>query len=151
LKILALDTGYFTGYAIGRGTPETTQFGTMNFRYAKDDAAELGFEFSIWLSRLLTEHEPNRPFLRGKASWSLSGLVWEVHRCAFLRRIPRYEFAPMQIKKFACGSYKASKDDMLTWALWRGFNVRTDHKADAVAIMLMAGESIPVSAPEKIH
>jgi Holliday junction resolvasome RuvABC endonuclease subunit len=143
LKILALDTGYNTGFAVGYGQPDNTIIGTVKFHYAKDDAAELGAEFSRWLSKMLTEHEPNivaceRPFLRGKASWSLMGLVWEVHRCAQARDLQRIEYAPMQIKKFACGTVKASKADMEAWARRCGFDISTDHEADAVAILKMA-------------
>jgi hypothetical protein len=48
----------------------------------------------------------------------------------------------MQIKKFACGTVKATKDEMTAWALWRGYDVKNDHEADAVAIMLMAEAAV---------
>jgi hypothetical protein len=31
---------------------------------------------------------------------------------------------------------------MMAWALWRGYNVKNDHEADAVAIMLMAAAEL---------
>lgn len=142
MQILALDTSLNTGYALGGGNPDDTVFGTVYFHKWKDDYAACGRMFSQWLGDFLDEHKPEKmiiekPFFRGASSWLLSGLVWEAHREAEFRDIPRAEFQPTRIKKFITGSGKAEKEDVIAAVRAKGFEVENDHESDAIAALLL--------------
>lgn len=51
-----------------------------------------------------------------------------------LSNIPLIEYAPISIKKSFTGKTKATKEQMIKEAKKRGFKVKNDHEADAVAL-----------------
>lgn len=154
-KIMALDIALNTGFAVGDGTPGGTVFGTVYFHRWKQDWAECGRRFSEWLGAMIDEHLPSHivveaPFFRGKSSNLLAGLVWEAHREAEFHDIPRSEYRPTQVKKFLTDNGSAGKDDVMFAAWARGFDVKDDHQADAVALLLLHAEKTAGSKPTAI-
>lgn len=146
MQILALDTSLNTGYALGGGNPDDTVFGTVYFHKWKDDYAACGRMFSHWLGDFLDEKKPaililEKPLLfnnaRGGVTQLLNGLVWEAHREAEFRDIPRIEYAPTSIKKFIAGNGRAEKSAVIEAVQAKGFAVEDDHQADAVAMLLL--------------
>lgn len=139
--IMALDISLVTGFAIGTGGQ--LAFGTQDFSGFNSDYAVVGRKFRNWLNGLLTEYEPTdlaieKPFLRNEGvSYLLGGLVWEAHRAAELRNIPRTEWPPITIKKHITGNARAKKPEVMEAVKAKGFNITNDHEADAVALLLL--------------
>lgn len=142
--ILALDISLSTGYAYRQDG--NIIVGTRCFRDLSKDNAVRGRRFRQWLAELMTEIDPSqlvieRPVYfaggRGGATTLLHGLAWEAHRAAELRGIPRFDHAPISIKKFITGSGRASKSDVMRSVLDRGIHIKNDNEADAVALLLL--------------
>lgn len=137
--ILALDISLKTGWA--RYHDGVIKFGTENFKEFAYDSAFLSKNFRKWLDRVISWNEIDtliieRPFFRGAASWHLSGMAWDVHCVAFEHGVQRFEYAPTTIKKFITGSGKATKNQMMRAIYKMGYEIKTDHEADAVALIL---------------
>jgi Holliday junction resolvasome RuvABC endonuclease subunit len=143
MRVLALDIALSTGWAAGDGTKEGTTYGTHLFAGMNTDLGRLSHFFAQWVADKITEWEPDllaieRGFFRGPASYQLSGMIWDAHRVAYIRGVPRVEYTPLAIKKFITGTAKADKDAVFD-AVWaHAFPVRTDHEADALALLLLA-------------
>lgn len=141
MKTLALDISLNTGWACG--DEDNLVFGTRMFQAHSHDNAVLGRRFRNWLCEMLTEHEPDavvieQGFYRyGGPTTLLWGLIWEAHRAAELRNIPRHEYTPITIKKFITGSGKAKKPDVMAAVRNKGHRITNDHEADAVAMLLL--------------
>jgi len=139
--LLSLDISLNTGWACGAKGNLT--FGTRDFNGVSGDYAVLGRRFRAWLNGLLTEKEPTdlvieKPFLRHQGpSYLLTGLVWEAHRAAELRNIPRHEIRPISIKKFITGNGRAKKPEVMAAVRGKGYPITNDHEADAVAMLLL--------------
>lgn len=145
--ILALDISLNVGWALG-AAGEQIAFGTRIFKGISGDDARVGRRFRAWVDEFLAEKKPaavviERPFLRGDSSWLLFGMAWEAHRAAECLNIPRYDYAPNTIKKFMTGDGRAKKPQMVQAARLRGYNVGTDHEADAIALLLCHAASRP--------
>lgn len=151
MKILALDLGSTTGWAlvengrvVGRG--EQTFPG---------DRAHRLRAFREWLLGLLTWNPDTvifeRPFCRGlhatRSLWGMAGIVEEVvvHCAACL------DIVPTTLKKWATGSGKASKEEMINWAStslsvagprFVSAKFLGEHEADAIILGLYAAENI---------
>jgi Holliday junction resolvasome RuvABC endonuclease subunit len=142
VNILALDISTNVGWACGDGTVAGTSFGTKAFADQRHDLGRMSFAFSAWLACEITERDPGmvaieRGFFRGKPSYMLAGLIWDAHRVAYVRSIPRREYIPQDIKGFATGSRKADKPAVMKAVRALGFDIATDHEADAVALLLL--------------
>lgn len=140
--ILALDISLVTGFAYG--TEGNITFGTRDFTGVSSDCAVRGRRFRSWVCDLLTKYEPSeivieKPFLRNEATtFLLGGLVWEAHRAAELRNIPRDDtHTPNSIKKFIADNGRAKKWEVVKAVRERGYKVTNDHEADAVALLLL--------------
>lgn len=143
--ILALDISLRTGFAYG-AEADNIRFGMRGFTAVEPDNAVRGRMFRQWLCELMTEIEPQelvieKGFYRyGGPTELLWGLIWEAHRAAELRNIPRREVSPLSIKKFICGNHRAKKPEVMAAVKARGFNVLDDNAADAVSLLLFAME-----------
>jgi Holliday junction resolvasome RuvABC endonuclease subunit len=142
MRVLALDIATNVGWAVGDGSRQGTHCGTQRLNSA-GDLGRMSHYFGLFLADLITTWEPDliaieRGFFRGPMSYHLTGLIWDAHRVGYVRGVPRVEFPPATIKKFICGSGKASKDDVLTEIIVRGFYPHNDHEADALALLLLA-------------
>lgn len=137
--IAALDISLNTGWATGAAG--VISFGTRSFSASAGDDARAGRRFREWVNGFLDEKKPavlviERPFFRGDCTWLLVGLAWEAHRSAEERGIPRFDYQPSTIKKFLTGDGRAKKPQMVQAARARGFNVSSDHEADAIGLLL---------------
>jgi Holliday junction resolvasome RuvABC endonuclease subunit len=144
MRVLALDIATNVGWAAGDGTDIGTTCGALTFGGFAHDYGWMSHSFSNWLADQITTWEPElvaieRGFFRGPMSYHLSGMIWDAHRVAYVRGIPRVEYAPLAIKKFIAGTAKASKGDVINAVFQRlGKRVRNDHEADAIALLLLA-------------
>lgn len=117
-------------------------FGSKSFSEFNNDYAAVGKEVRRWLGMMLTEYEPTelvieRPFLRNEGtSYLLGGIVWECHRTAHLRNIPRYEYPPSKVKSFFGASGK-NKTPIIESVKFRGYSPDNDDEADAIALLLL--------------
>jgi Holliday junction resolvasome RuvABC endonuclease subunit len=146
LRVLALDIATSVGFAAGDGTRAATWYGTHRLTRG-DDLGRLSHLFGLWLADQITTWEPEliaieRGFFRGPASYQLSGMIWDAHRIAYIRGVPRVEYPPLSIKKFITGTAKADKDAVIAAVNKRGFGNLgprlSDHEADAIALLLLA-------------
>jgi Holliday junction resolvasome RuvABC endonuclease subunit len=73
-----------------------------------------------------------RPFARGQAATrSLWGVAGVLEAAAVINGWPTLDSTPLEIKKFATGNAKASKEEMTTEARSRGYRGSNEHEADA--------------------
>lgn len=143
MRTLALDISLNTGWAFDDG--EYIEGGTAAFQsYGKNYGAQ-GRVFRKWLTDLMKEKNvscivieqsffhkfrPGRDFL-------LNGLAWEAHRAADMADIPIYEYSPLTIKKYICGTARAGKTEVIEAVKALGYNPLTEHEADATALLLL--------------
>ena len=141
--ILALDIATQTGWA--RRTEDGIIFGTHSFAHLPKDHALIGRKFHWWLTDLIAEQgKPSeviieQPFFMQRSPMAgvfLHKLCHEAHRVAELQKIPRFEYAPTTVKKFMTGSGRAKKPEMMEAVKAKGYDITTDHEADAIAILL---------------
>ena len=150
MKILALDLGATTGWAI----IEDGKVSMYGERYFGGHRALRFRLFKLWLLDELQIHDPDtiifeRPFCRGlhatRSLWGMAGVVEEVVvDCAAC-----LDIVPSTLKKWATGSGRASKDDMIFTAVrlvhppqsgpWPEMG---EHEADAIILGLYAAENI---------
>lgn len=73
-----------------------------------------------------------RPFARGQAATrSLWGVAGVLEAAAAISGWPTLDSTPVEIKKFATGNAKASKEDMISAARKVGYRGHNEHEADA--------------------
>ena len=139
--ILALDISLNTGWALGAAG--CNAFGTRVFSGLNGDDIRVGRRFKAWVDSMLDEHKPEalaleRPFYKHRGpSFLLIGLNWEAQRSAEERGIARVEYSVQSIKSHLAGDARADKPAMVKAARLRGYNVGTDHEADAIGILLL--------------
>ncbi len=149
MKILALDLGATTGWAVVHDGKVLNQ-GETHFPGTR---AERLWKFQDWYHRLLHEFTPDvvifeRPFCRGlhatRSLWGMAGVAEaETHG----QGVTSLDIVPSTLKKWATGSGKASKGDMIVAAtkLLTGSYINVDlreHEADAIILGLYAAENI---------
>lgn len=80
-----------------------------------------------------------RPFARGfhatRSLWGLAGILEAVAHDAGAAVL---DITPSEIKKFATGSGRASKEDMILFASTTGYAGDNEHEADAWCLLRMA-------------
>ena len=136
MKILALDIATKTGYSL----PDKS--GTFDLSFAHGDWGAMTGAFIDWLSSMIAEYSPDQivieqPFMRGPHTRLLFGLVQAAHTTAYRHGVPRKEYTPQAIKKFATGSYKAKKIEVVEAVRKLGFNPLEDNEADAISLRLL--------------
>lgn len=136
MKILSLDIATKTGWSL----PE--QSGTYDLSFAHGDWGTMTAAFIDWLASMIAEHSPDQivieqPFMRGAHTRLLFGLVQAAHATAYRHGIPRKEYTPQAIKKFATGSHKAKKIEVVEAVRKFGFKPLEDNEADAIALRLL--------------
>lgn len=146
MRVLALDLGSVTGYALLHEDPAPTaagRFGSWDFDKAEPREARLASLF-VTVQVYIRHHKPDvviyeRPFARGlHATRSLWGMAGVVEAVTTLEKLPVLDQVPSKIKKWATGKGTADKDAMIAEAKRRGHNVADDHQADAVLLGLYA-------------
>lgn len=148
-SILALDLGTTTGWAL-RGHDGLITTGTVSFRPGRYDGGGMRYlRFTNWLTELdrlsgpiaAIWFEEVRRHAGTDAAHVYGGLMASLTAWAELRGVP-YEGVPVGTwKRCVCGKGNASKDDVLTAMVARGFSPADDNEADAIAILLWAIET----------
>jgi Holliday junction resolvasome RuvABC endonuclease subunit len=148
MKILALDTGTRTGWAIIDGG-RVFESGVQDFSKRRGESNGAMFlRFRAWLADMLYmqghikfvcyEQAHHRGGAATEICVNLTGRVQE--ECA-ARCIEFVGIHTATLKKWACGSGRADKTDMTTAAIKRLGRVPIDdNEADAVLLGLMAWE-----------
>lgn len=143
MKIIALDLGSNMGLAHnGMGVP------IVEHHTFKGVRAHRLCDIDSWLRKRFSEikHDCHidlvvmeRPFARGlDATRSLWGTAGIIEAQATLFGWPVTDAVPLTIKKWAAGSSKASKDDMITAAHILGYVGNNEHEADAFCLLKYA-------------
>ena len=144
MRILALDLGQNTGWAIVQGG-DVVSSGSVRF---VGDRQTRAARFLVWLQNFEEQACDvwiyERPFVRGRDAtrclWGLAGIVEAVG--------PNCGAAVLDaelktVKKFMTGSGAAEKAGMIdAVAQVIGAAPATDHEADAIAIGLYASENV---------
>jgi Holliday junction resolvasome RuvABC endonuclease subunit len=141
MNALALDLGTQTGYAILKDGQIT--IGTKKLRRGKEASGVRALDFYRWLNQTIQEYSIGQVYfervyahsgseaahLYGYFMYTLAAVCEELHvKCT---GIP-----VTTIKKYATGSGRATKGEMMDFAKRRGFNPVDDNSADALAILL---------------
>ena len=139
-----VDIALITGW--GRRFEGEITFGTRDFSEYDYDTAVAARMMRGWFAEIMDKYEPSeivieQPFFHPKHPLTgarLYCLVHECHRAAELRNIPRSEYTPLEIKKFAVGrAYKVKKAEVMKAVIEMGHKIETEHEADAVALLLL--------------
>ena len=137
-----LDLATNVGVAVGQPSSDP-RFWTHTLPSTGDDIGRFARAYDEWLHDFITVEQPalvafEAPILSaGKTSIStarkLTGLAWHTEFVCGARQVAYFEANLMTIKKRVAGSGKAQKDDMIAVARRYGWQVRTEHEADACA------------------
>ena len=148
-RILAIDAASRTGWAtLNNGILECgmQHFQRRKGRKTKEDEHE-GVQFSrfeIWFWRLLGDLDPDYVFYEQPAggiggATALKCIGWKVlmMACCARKGIPMEGFAAGTLKKYATGSGRAEKPEMIHAVnqKFRGLDITDDNIADAVHVL----------------
>ncbi len=152
MKILALDLGATTGWVV----VDNNKVRNYGEKYFSGDRGHRLWQFQDWLHRAVHEFSHvdvlifERPFCRGLAATrSLWGMAGVAEAEAHGQGITSLDIVPSTLKKWATGSGKASKEQMITAAVGKLFEQMREppitlgeHEADAIILGLYAAEHI---------
>lgn len=152
MRILALDFGGDTGWAVGADRAE--QSGTWDVRPRRGESPGMRY---IHLRRRLNEVRAAFPDLRvvvyeqahqrgGHATEYAVGCATAMQAWCAEHGL---EFAPVhgsKLKKWATGKGNVGKPRMVAEAKRRGYDPRDDNEADAILLLLHAAEELSGSA-----
>lgn len=146
MKILALDLGTRTGWAIHRPAMPEPISGTMDFTTKRWESPAVRFlHFRQSIPELLFEidhvvYERVHRHAGTDAAHFYGGLLAELQVACLERNLPFEGFTPGQIKKHATGKGNADKDAMIAAASarWPQQLIRDDNQADALWLLDLA-------------
>jgi len=148
LKILAIDPGENTGYAVNEG--DKCIWGLWNFKLRRDES--FGFKLLRFKSKLkeIVEIEDielivfERPAGRNAAGLiSHAKFVGIIEEFGIRKKIPTKGYSPGEIKKHATGNGNAGKPLMIKKAIQKyGYKGADDNEADAICLLKLAIEDI---------
>lgn len=153
--VLALDlSATKAGVALPDGTLRTLVAPTKWFPRGCD---EVGARLYWWydeIGDLMHEAQPAVVAVEGYSSTpGRTGTMARIAEVTGLLRLHAngwhclyHEVPPATLKKWACGSGRAGKDDMIAAARARGFDPANDDEADACLLRLYALEHVEVVA-----
>lgn len=136
-NILALDLASRTGWAHSNGNG-----GVIDLRNKQKDWGMMGHKWNYELRELIQQCPPTHIYcelppnrLLGAARMILLGLHWQSRAIAFDHCIPFTNVAVPTLKKWATGSGKATKDEMIRAACDLGWQQPVDdNHADAILL-----------------
>ena len=143
-KILALDLGTDTGWAIGFRceTAETLVSGTQSFRPRRFDGGGMRFlRFRGWLDEVRKSvitrvvFEEVRAHKGVDAAHVYGGLMATLTSFCEEHSIPYEGVSVGVIKKFACGKGNANKEAMVEACRALGYDPVDDNEADAIHLL----------------
>lgn len=146
--ILALDFGLKMGWAVYYG-PDDVLYGTESFKPGRHEGGGMVWvRLRTWLRSMHEEHGPiDRVYyeeVRGHkgtdAAHYYGGFLALTTGWCENHEIPYLGVPVQSIKKFATGRGNASKDQVRTAMLERGYEPADDNQADALALMSLAVE-----------
>jgi Holliday junction resolvasome RuvABC endonuclease subunit len=139
-KIAFLDLATNIGWASGPPDGDPL-FGTKTLPSTGNDIGRFARAFDEWLNDFITVEQPallafEAPILTsGKTHFAtarkLTGLAWHTEFVCGRREVHYFEANLSSMKKDFAGHGRADKDDMIAVARRYGWNVRTEHEADA--------------------
>ena len=140
MKILALDTATKTGWATN---VHGNRSGTVEFPVKRGESPGMRFlRCRAWLNEMLQLIDKpdvisyEQAHHRGGAATSCAlGLIAEVQAFAAEHGIELMSVHTGTLKKFATGSGRGSKADMIDAARQRGWNPVDDNESDAVLLL----------------
>lgn len=145
-QILALDLGTTTGWAMRTPSGQIIS-GTASFKPGRYEGGGMRFlRFTRWLDELAAGHgifgpiwfEEVRRHVGTDAAHVYGGLMATLTAWAEMRGIP-YQGVPVAtIKKHATGKGNAPKEAMIAAMVAKGFAVKDDNEADALALLHVA-------------
>lgn len=137
-----LDLATNIGWASGRpdGDP---RFGTKTLPSTGNDIGRFARAFDEWLNDFIAVEQPaliafEAPIIRSGSTHistarKLTGLAWHTEFVCGQREVRYFEANLMTLKKDFAGHGHAGKDDMIAVARRYGWQVQTEHEADACA------------------
>lgn len=150
MKILALDLGISTGWAVSAGDSTLLESGVQRFDLSRGESPGCRFlRFRSWLAGILDMTAPalvayERAHHRGGHATELAiGLQTRVQELAAAREIPYAAVHTGTLKKHATGSGAASKEMMILAARKRWPDaqaIESDDQADALLVLSWALE-----------
>jgi Holliday junction resolvasome RuvABC endonuclease subunit len=147
VTVLALDLGTTTGWAMQDPVNSDVVFsGSESFKPSRFDSVSIRYvKMREWLSSLPTSieivyFEEVRRHIGTDAAHAYGGYLatlqtWCTDNSVEYRGVP-----VATIKKFWTGKGNAKKDDMVAECKARGFDVKDDNQADAIALLHLAME-----------
>lgn len=155
MRIMALDLGTKVGVARANDFGPGWAIGTWDLEWLpgwrpgeKRQLAKRPEKLAAFLTRLVIPKRTaidlvvyERPFARGlHATRMLWGMAGVVEAWAADNGLPVLDVLPTTIKKWATGSGKATKRDMIAKAAALGYPGLNEHEADALLLGMYAGE-----------
>jgi Holliday junction resolvasome RuvABC endonuclease subunit len=147
MTVLALDLGTTTGWAFRCRRRGLFESGSISFKPSRFDSVAIRFvKMREWLdymqhTRFKTVYfEEVRRHIGTDAAHAYGGYLatlqtWCADNSVEYRGVP-----VATIKKFWTGKGNAKKDDMVAECKARGFDVKDDNQADAIALLHLAME-----------
>lgn len=159
MKILALDLGSRTGWAVGHKGHTTS--GVMEFRPGRFEGGGMRYlKFKNWLSGIKEQtngldmvafeevRNHSNPSKKGGRSFNVDaahaygGFLASLTSWCEVEKVP-YQGVPVAtIKKHATGKGNASKEQMVAAMKKKGHVVKDDNEADALAILYYAAGTL---------
>ena len=142
MKILSLDLGTRCGWACRPGTGRIYS-GVQDFSLKRGESSGLRFlNFDVWLTAMLVLHEPKLVVYEqahhrgGPATACLVGMAGILQKVCAAYNSECVPIHTATLKKFATGSGRASKEDMIAKAE-EVFNIKVidDNQADALMML----------------
>ena len=140
MKILALDTGTKTGWAVNE--TGTVVSGVQDFSLKRGESPGMRFlMFRNWLQKMLDSTMPDmviyeRAHHRGGAATEVGvGLMTHVQGVCAENGVEYVALHSSALKKHATGKGNCSKEDMMRAATEKGWNYEDDNESDALWLL----------------
>lgn len=151
MKILAVDPGTKTGWALGDTEDNSRLYsGMQDFKLKRGESMGMRFlYFDRWIYKMIAEFKPEvvayeMPFVRGVAVLVLNGLVGILLKACSEAKIDYFSVNPSTLKKHASGrGKKVSKAEMIALARTKFHRQPVDdNEADALHLWDYAREQV---------
>lgn len=149
MKILAIDIGTTTGFAMGlTHTDKPCRVASINFKPRKGETPGHRYlRAHHWILTLLRTHQPDMVFFEDVknhkgvlAAHVYGGILSQILAACAALSTPAQGVGVGAVKKHATGKGNASKEMMISAARENGYEPKDDNEADAIAIYHYAKE-----------
>lgn len=147
-KIVALDLGTTTGWAVGVDGDITSGF--VSFKTGRYEGGGMRYlRFNKWLTELrdtigeikAVYFEEVRRHVSTDSAHVYGGLLATLTAWCEENNVPYQGIPVATIKKHMTGKGNAKKEDMIAAVKAKGYNITDDNEADAIAILLLTLET----------